>query len=152
SVAARSIPDRTALAQGFILRRALKRGAAAAHAAEDGERVRRGDLPDELAAGLGLAVEALGQRPRFVLRSGAHEQVGGALDDVVAFAFELLRELAGALAGLELDTHLPWGVTALELLFLPCFLRRLTGPAFLVGKPALDLGHLRLDPFLGQLG
>ena len=71
------------------------RGSGAAHAAENGERVARDGLPDELAAGLDLAVHALGERLGVLLRGGADDQVPPAALDAVALLLERLRERRG---------------------------------------------------------
>jgi len=123
-----------------------------AEAAEDRKRVLRGDLPDELAARLDLAVDSLRELAGFLLRAGAHDQEAPAAHDVVALALELVRQLARLGMRLALDANLPRRVATLELLFLPRLLRRLAGPALLVVEPALDRRGVRLDAFIRELG
>jgi len=111
----------------------------------------RSRLPDDLAARLDLAVEALREGVGIFSRSGADDEVAEAALRLVALGFELLRELASLLAGRALDPHLPRCKAAVELFLFPGLARRLVVPPILFVDPVLDPARLRLDAVLAQL-
>src|ERR1700751_545270 len=119
--------------------------------AENRERALRSRFPDDLAARLDLAVEALRQLVRVLAGRGADDEIAEAPLRLVALGFELLRELVGLLAGRALDPPLPRGKAAVELFLLPGLHRRLVVPAVLRVDPVLDPARLRLDAVRAQL-
>src|SRR4249920_1729013 len=102
SVAPRSITDPGAGEEPF-----LQRCSGSAEAAEDGERVLRSDLPHELAARLGLAVQALRELSCLLFGGDAHDQVVEAAHDRISLLLKLIGELLRLAVRLTLDPHLP---------------------------------------------
>src|SRR6476646_195399 len=123
----------------------------AAQAAEDGERIARLDLIDELAARLDLAVQAGCQGVGILAARGADDEVVEAPLGHVTLGLELIRKLTGLLARSALDAHLPRGEATLELFLLPRLARRLVVPAVLLVEPMLDPARSRLHAVLAQL-
>src|SRR6266536_283420 len=132
--------------------RALQGCSAAAEPAEDRKRVLWRYLPDELAAGLDLAVDAPGELPGLLLGSRAGDHIAEAANDLVALALELVGELLRGPVRVSLGPDLPGRVPVLHFFLLPRLLRRLARPALLLLEPVLDGRDLGLDPLLRELG
>src|SRR4051812_15920270 len=113
-------------------------GLLGAHAAEDGERVARGGLPDQLPARLDLAVQAGGQGVGVLAGRGADDQEAPVADGPVALVLERLGERVRPLARAQVDAHFPRRVAVVELLLLPRLARWLVVPPLLVLEPAVD--------------
>src|SRR5579864_8497149 len=62
----------------------------ASEASEDGEWILRGRLPDDLAAGLDLSVQACRERLGILLRGGPDDEVAEAVHRPVSLGLELL--------------------------------------------------------------
>src|SRR5690348_9739969 len=129
-----------------------RRPQSGAKASEDGEGVAGSDFPDDLAAGLDLAVELLRQRLGLFLGAHADEDVAPAAHDALAVPFESVGELLGVVVRLALDADLPRGVPAIEHLFLPRLGLRVVVPALLGVEPVLDAEDERLDVRFFELG
>jgi len=112
--------------------------AGAAHAAENGERITRECLPDELSARLDAPVDAGSDGVRVLARGAADDQVAPLADRPVAVGLELLCERLCRVARAAVDPHLPWRVAVVELLLLPGLGRRLVVPPLLGLEPVLD--------------
>ena len=110
----------------------------AAQAAEHCKRVLGHDLPDELAAGLHLAVDALGEGLRLLAGARADDDVRPAPHDVVAVRLELVCESIGLVVRGALHTHLPGGETSCDQLLLDVRLVGLRVPAVLLVEPMLE--------------
>ena len=119
----------------------------AAQAAEDGKGVLRHDLPDELAACLDLAVDALGEGLGLLAGPRAHDDVRPAPYDVVAVRLQLVCESVGLVMRGALHTHFPGGEAAGNELLLDVRLVGLRVPAVLLVEPVLedDLVGVMLD-------
>src|SRR5919197_6018131 len=147
---------RTSLASAYPICATVSRnsdwGSAAAQAAEDGERILRQDLVDELARGLDVAVQPSRQLASLVFGGRTHEDVPVALEDAMAFAAESGRKLDRSLRRTGIDAHLPRCVATVEQIALRLeLLGELVVPALFVGEPVLDLAHGGVDVVLAEL-
>src|SRR5438105_5086253 len=130
---------------------AARSAGSGAHAAEHRERIAGNRFPDELAAGLGPAVQPRGERVRVFLRRCTDDDVAEAANNGVALSLERVGELAGLVVRTEPDPDLPRRVAAVELLLFPGLAGRLVVPALLVLQPMLDPRRARCAAEAPQL-
>src|SRR5438067_8088349 len=139
SVARHSIPKRGE-------RDRSERRAGTAETTEDGERVLRQGLVDELGGCLDSSVQPLGKRSRLLFGAGADEDVLVPAYHAVTFALEPIGELGGCPRRLCIDADLPRREPVFaEFLLRLVLLRRLVVPALLLCEPVLDAAHTRGD-------
>src|SRR5581483_2865069 len=128
------------------------RGAAAAEAAEDRERVAGNRLPDDLAARLDLPVDAGGERLGVLPRVRPDDQVPPPALDRVALLLELVGERARVGVRAELHADLPRRVAALDGFLLPRVPGGLVVPELLALEPVLDPARTGVAALLPEHG
>src|SRR6266511_1540785 len=110
----------------------------AAQASENRERILGYRLPNQLAAGLDVAVDALRQLFRLFAARSARDHVAEVAHDAVSLRLEPLGQLVGGLERVALHAHFPGRVAVREHLLLDVGPGRFVVPPILLVQPVLD--------------